>query len=121
MKTKQGKIIESKKVLDRLCKQDLPGTFAKQLFDMRYSMKKAYEFQEEQEEKIFDKYSPVSNGDGSFRFDPPENLQNFLKEINELAELDAEIDAEPIKMKMIDELKISGDDIEHLSTFITFE
>lgn len=97
MKMNLGDLIAIRKVLDRYFNSDLKISAALKLSrvmdKLMPEVNKAAEF----EKKIFDKYKSNS---GKYKNQlPPGKKEKFLKERNELLELEIEIEFDPIKIK----------------------
>lgn len=128
---KQGAIIAACHALDKIMNQDLSLAMAKQVFDMREKLQPNWDFQVMQERKIAVKYPHVNPANASVSYDTGNSemekerlaeLDSFLKELNDLADMDQDLSVEPIILRISEEnIKIAGKDIKALQGFITFE
>lgn len=112
--------------------QRTSGRVAKKIFDLMNKLKPLWEFQTQEEQKLFEKYpfldpQTMRLNLGDSEMDADEKLQ-LTKEIKQAfdelsgAELD-EKEFEPYKFEIDlenEDLKLSGEDIANLSPFVTF-
>ena len=128
---KQGLIIAACHALNKIMNQDLSLAMAKQVFDMRESLQPNWDFQVMQERKIAAKHPHVDLATASVSYDTGNSemekerlaeLDSFLKEMDDLAEMEQDLSVEPIILRSSEEnIKIAGKDIKALKGFITFE
>ena len=128
---KLGKIIAACHGLDKIMSQDLSLPMAKKVFDMREKLQSSWDFQVMQERKIAEKYPHVNpanasvsydNGDAEMEKERLAELDSFIKELTDLAEMEQDLSVEPIVLRSSEEnIKIAGNDIKALKGFITFE
>lgn len=128
---KQGAIIAACHALDKIMAQDLSLPVAKKVFDMREKLQPSWDFQVMQEKKIAGKYPHVNPMTGTVTCDNTNaeeekerlaELDAFLKDLSDLAEMEQDLSVEPIVLRISEEnIKIAGKDIKALKGFITFE
>ena len=123
---KQSTIIKAYKVLNKLYGEDLPLPVSYKLYKLRNLLAPQWNFQNEKERDVFDKYHPIVNSDGTLHFDNDESRTAFTKEYTELcntmADLDADIgEVNKFTVKLSDGIKLSMEDIDALQDFIDFE
>ena len=131
MKVKQGTVVMAYKALDKIMAQNTTLPVSKKTFDMQRKLQPAWDFQIREEEKIAARHPNVNAGTDSVQF--PSNdeeikkerlaeLDSFVKEIEELSEMEAEIEIEPFTIYMSAEtIRLPGNDIKALQGFVDFE
>lgn len=118
---KQGKIIKAMKALNILAAQALPIKTACAVHRMRVALRPAWEFQQEEEEKLFSRLHPTFNSDGNLDFKTPKDAQEFREKMKELEEMEAEgIAIQPITVATVEGIRLSAYDIEALDGFVNF-
>ena len=133
MIVKQGAIVKAYKSAMDLNKQKISsGKIAKQIYELVNKLKPTYDFQLQEEEKIFEEHPNFDIRIGGIRImnqnDPIEKQQanseakEIEKELNDLSNLDVDLDFDifDIDLEIIPDLKISGEDIGNLEGFINF-
>lgn len=133
MIVKQGVIVKAYKSAIDLNKQKISsGKIAKKIYELVNKLKPTYEFQLQEEEKIFEAHPNFDIRIGGIRImnqnDPIEKEQanseakEIEKELNGLSNLDVDLDFDifDIDLEAIPDLKISGEDIGNLESFINF-
>lgn len=122
---KQKQIIMACKVLNKLYEKDLSLSVSYKLFRLRNMLRDQWEFQQEKESALFEKYNPTVGLDGVLDFGSKEQEESFRHEFNdlmkEMAEMDVDIgDFNKITLHLDDNLDLSMSDIDALSDFIDF-
>ena len=131
MKVKQGTVVAAYKALDKIMAQNTTLPVSKKTFDMQRKLQAAWDFEVREEEKIAARHPNVDPGNVSIQVPPNDEeikkermaeLDSFVKEIEELSEMEAEIEIEPFTIYMSAEaIRLSGNDIKALQGFIDFE
>ena len=85
------------------------------LYNLRKDLRSHVEFQKEREQVITGKYAKFADENGKIY---GENYQNYLKELEELNDMDIEWDKEKIKLPLVDGINFKT--IEALEDFIEF-
>lgn len=113
------KVITAYKVLEKMSKQTLPIKEAYALHKLRGKLKTAFDFQVEQEERLIEKLNPkIENG--SLFFQNVDDAQEWQDEMIAVGNMESDIEFEPIKISINDDLQISLDDIDALEGFVDF-
>ena len=131
MKLTQGDIIRACKALDKIMSQDTSLAVSKKVFEMRNKFQAAWDFQIGEENKIAARHPNVDPAKASVQF-PANNaeekearlteLNNFVKEMEDLGNLEQEIDVEPFSISVsLENIKMAGKDIKALQGLITFD
>lgn len=131
MKIKQSEAMKAYQSVNDLNKQKLSsGKLAKQIYDLSSKLKSAFDFQIQEEQKIFDAHPNFDQVVGGIRLEGKsyeerkqcaEEAKQIDAELKELSELDFEIDFEPFDFNLeANNVKISGEDIGNLERFINF-
>ena len=118
--TTQGSVIQAYKTLNRLCEEKMPVRLAYSLFSMRKSIESFYSFQVEREQEIFKEYV---NGMESevLTFKTDEDKEKFVKEMTDLAQMEVDVDAEPVHIPLSMDMALTADDIGNLIGFVEFD
>ena len=131
MKIKQSEAMKAYRSISDLNKQKLSsGKLAKQVYDLSSKLRSAYDFQVQEEEKIYKlhpEFDPMVGGirlegkSDEERLKSAEEIKQIDKELKELSELDFEIDFKPFDFDSeANSVKISGEDIGNLKLFVNF-
>lgn len=131
MRVKQGTVVMAYKALDKIMAQNTTLPVSKKTFDMQRKLQAAWDFQLREEEKIAVRHPNVNPGNASVQIPPNDEetkkermaeLHSFVKEIEELSEMEAEIEIEPFTIYMsVEAIRLPGNDIKALQGFIDFE
>lgn len=131
MRVKQGTVVMAYKALEKIMAQNTTLPVSKKTFDMQRKLQAAWDFQVNEERKIAARHPNVNAGTATVQFPPNDEeikkermaeLDSFVKEIEELSEMEAEIEIEPFAIYMSAEaIRLSGNDIKALQGFIDFE
>lgn len=118
---KQGKIVAAHKALLNLNEQRLSLTSAYAVYKLLKETQKAWDFQVEQEEKIFTKLKPKMEKKNNWKFATPDDAKSFADFMKELAEMESDIEIKPITIRLSEEISVTPSDINALDGFVTFE
>ena len=117
MTVKQFELIKAYKATETLKDNDhLSESVLWNLYRFRKALSPYIEYQREREKALLDKYLKYADDSGSITGEP---YQNYIKEIQEIAELGKEFDWEPIELPTVQGLTISM--MEDLDNFISFK
>ena len=120
---KQAQIIKAMKALNNLAAQALPIKTACTIHRMRVALRPAWEFQQEEEEKLLNKLQPTSDEQGNLVFKTPQEAQKYRDLLKELGAMEAEgITIQPVELPMstLDGIQITANEVEALEGFVTF-
>lgn len=127
---KQKEAVQAYLSLKKLNEQDLSLKVAKKVFDLFIKLRKAWDFQVQEELKIHERYPEIDPTTSSIKFTNVEErdkaleiIKKFNADADDLGNLEFEIEFKPFTIVMDGEpnVKLSGSDISNLSPFITFE
>lgn len=128
---KQADIIKACIALDKIMRQDTSLTVSKKVFDMRNKLQNAWKFQVAEEGKIAARHPNVDPVKSSVQYSINneeekeariQELNSYVKEMEELGNMEQDIDVEPFSISVSQEdIKMAGNDIKALQGFITFE
>lgn len=120
MKIKLSQVVSSQEALKTLSTKLLPAKIAYKIQkNLRLLEPETTQYEKLRSQLIMEKYGEEEvEGSGEFRV-PPSNLAEFLKELNELLELEIEADIQ--KVTLPDTFEISTADIYALSWMINME
>lgn len=130
MKLTQGAIIKACKALDKIMGQDTSLMVSKKTFEMRDKFQPVWNFQIGEEQKIAARHPNVDPAKASVQF-PANNaeekearlkeLDEFIKEMEELANLEQEVEVEPFSISIsLENIKMAGKDIKALQGLVSF-
>lgn len=117
---KQSKITQACKVLNSLSEQRLPLPISYKIMKLRKALQTAWEFQIQEEQRIFSLFPPESIEDNHYKFKTPEDAQGFKDAFDELAEMENDIEFTPLNLPLMNEMSLSAKDIEALQDFVFF-
>jgi len=116
---KQNVCINAYKALDVLTHANFDGTTAFKIFKLRKALKEIYDFQAEEEKRIFADYGASFNEDGSIVLEDMEKAEEFVAKITEMSEIEHdEIIPVSIPARCFD--NISVEEMEKLDGVIEF-
>jgi len=128
---KQTEIIKACIALDKIMSQDTSLAVSKKVFDMREKFQKAWNFQIAEEGKIAARHPNVDPAKASIQYSVNneeekiarlQELDSYVKEMEELGNLEQEIEVEPFSISAsLENIKIAGNDVKALMGLITFE
>ena len=128
MTMKQINIVNAYQPITKLNSQDLDGYTAKKIYDLMLKIKPLFDFQVQEQNKIYAKHPNLNIEKMGFDIDPnnpnskleaEEEAKEIEKELNELAEIEQEIEFERFEVPL-GKVQLSGKDIGNLSDFIDF-
>ena len=120
-------------ILSKMSGMQFQARDAYRIFRLLKSLEPAYEFGVKREREMVGKYNGVVEQDGSIRFihgedaesqrTGEENMRGFVREINELHDMDIDCDFEPITLSYdaFGEQTITPREIALLDGFVSFE
>lgn len=126
---KQAQIIRAMQALNNLAAQALPIKAACAIHRMRVTLRPAWDFQHEEEEKMLARLKPTFDQAGNLDFKTPDDAQEFRDKIAELGEMDAEGNTLPggntiqpvaLPVRTLDGIQITANEVEALEGFVTF-
>lgn len=118
---KQSTIINAYKVIQKHRQDQLPLDVSLAFFKVKKMLDDQWEFQLEKENELIEKYHPTRKENGDLVFDPPENMDKFIEEINAIGDLDIDLDYKKVDAKFGNKIELSVDEIEALEEFMNFE
>ena len=131
MKLKQGDIIRACKALDKIMVQDTSLAVSKKTFEMRDKLQPVWSFQISEENKIAARHPNVDPVKASVQFSANneeekksklQELDSFIKEMEELGNIENEVDVEPFSISISQEnIKMAGKDIMALRGLVSFD
>ncbi len=126
----QKDAVQAYLAVKKLNEQDTSIKTAKKVFDLFTKLRKAWDFQVQEELKLYERYpeiDPISHGI-KFKSVPErekalEIINKFNADADEIGNVEFEIEFEPFTINSDNEagIKLSGSDISKLSAFISFE
>ena len=131
MKIKQNIAMKAYVSVKDLNQQKLSsGKVAKQVYELTNKLKPAYDFQIQEEQKIYASHPDFDPSIGGIRLEnktdeekklATENIKKIDTELKDLANVDFEIDFEKFDFDLAqNSVRISGEDIGNLDMFINF-
>lgn len=122
---KQSKIIEVCKILKQLENVYMPLSMSYKFYKLSKALAPNYEFQEQQELKLFDEYE-AKYDNGVITFANKDDAPMFYQKFNELINMDVELDESvakmlPVRIAVSDGFSIAAKDIRALEGFVEFE
>ena len=130
MNMKQSKCVQAYKALLKIMNQDTSLPTARKVFELSRKLQPAWEFQLNEERKIFERHPDIDPSNGSVTYETGNKeqeekmlneLNDFDKEMKELGDMEQTIEAEPFVIFEEENIKIAGKDIQSLEDLITFE
>ena len=122
MKTIQGKAIRAYKTIDRMRKQALKSTVARDLFLLRQALTPVYQFQADREKQLIEEVGgTINEKTGSVIITDDESRKRFFELMADLASMETDIIWDPKTIHVADLGEISVDDLESLTDYIMFE
>lgn len=116
---KQSQMVNAYKVLENLSKQTMPIKTAYAVHKLRGKLKPAFDFQVEREEMLVEKLNPEFK-DGRLVFKTVDDAQEWNDEMTAIADIDSDIEFEPITATMTDDMRLTPNDVEALDGFVNF-
>lgn len=118
---KHGKAVKAYKAILRLSGQALTLRDAYALHGLKKALAGAWEFQLEQERAIIDRLGAEITADGNLEFRAVDEAEEYRAKMRELADMEAQDDVSPVKIKLQDGIRISVHDMEALEGLVKFE
>jgi len=119
MKMKVIKAVEGYQALKRIGKNAFPYKTAKAMYDMRKLLENQFEFYQEQEKTLIEKYGGKPGEDGAVSFPDILHKLGFLKERQEMDQSEIDLEITPVNVREDSLIEISPDDIEVLEGLVT--
>ena len=113
---KQIKLVNAYKATEDLAKVNFSKDDQWKIYCFRKALRPHIEFQEEQENKLVEKYKPYADEQGIVS---GKEYIDFLNEKRELNDMDVEFEAEKIELPLVDGIIFKT--IESLEDFIEFK
>ena len=118
---KQQKIVQAYKVLETVSKdKEIPSDISYIFYKVRKLLQPQWDFQKEEEQKIFEKYTPKFENEKLVFLDS-EKAKQFTEEITKLAEMDIDLGKfEKIDFHPDPRVKLSAEDMDCLEEFLNY-
>lgn len=116
---KQGNIVAAYKVVNKLCQMSLPIKTSYELCKLKRAMQPVWDFQVDEERKIFDKYAPEPEENGNFKLKSEEEAIAFGEALKQLNDMEVE-DIAGIEIPICEDIQISAAELESIDEFIKF-
>ena len=110
--------LQQTKSLAKLLKQDIPSEDAISLYTLVKQFEDALKYFENKRVELVAEYGDPQDGTDEFTIKDEKKLEQFNKEINKVLDEQIETDFEPIDAEKFEDVKISVDDLETLSSVI---
>ena len=118
---KQNQVVRAYKALKKLANQELPIKISCKIHRLMVSIRPAWDFQLNEEEKILRRLNPQTMENGVLQFNSPEDAKEFRDKLDEIGSMDADdMDLHPIQIPIPDGAVISANDLEALEGFVDF-
>lgn len=127
---KQVQIIKAMQALNSLAAKALPIKEACAIHRLRVQLRPAWEFQQEEEDKLLSQLQPTLNEQGEMVFKSTQDAQKYRGLLKELGAMDAEgntlpegFTIQPVALSVcaLDGIQITANEVEALEGFVTFE
>lgn len=118
---KQSKIISAYKALVSLSDLKLPAINAWRLYRLKKALYDQYAFQTEQEKALIKETQATVQKDGSVLFASEDDRKKFLNRMGELANMEVDIEFEPVVLRFDDVPAISLNELDSLDGFIIID
>lgn len=130
MTIKQSEAVKAYQSIQGLNRQKFnSGKIAKKIYELTMKLKSAFDFQLQEEEKIYSKYPDFDPMIGGFHIGKDDenrekkisDVKEINKQLKEIADLDFDLDFEPFDLDLeIYNVQISGEDIGNLQKLVNF-
>lgn len=119
----QYKIINAYKALTTLGSANIPLKTAYKIFMLKKKIEPIFIFRMEKEKALLSELHGTVDENGTIHFNEMADAVKFRNAVDELNELEAEIDFEPISVSLeqMSGINMKPNDIEKLEGFIEFE
>lgn len=114
----QEQIVKAYKTIQKYETRELPLDISLAFFKLKKALTDQWEFQLNEEQKIFEKYPAKQNESGSLTFETTEAQEGFAKAIQELSEVESMEDFKKIPVEIGDRMNLSINDLEALDEFM---
>lgn len=111
--------VKAHKAITGLSGKQLPVADAMKLFKLKKSLQQAREFAEEEEKKLFDRFSPKAE-DGFFHFASDEDAKAFTLGMKDIHDAEYDLSASVPVVISAEGLTLTVEDLEDLDGFVTF-
>lgn len=120
---KQYQVNRAYGALNKLSEMQLPIRDAHKVFMLAQQLKSNYDFEIEQEKKIFERNHARFMPNGEMVFDDEQDAIRFKDEMTELGNIDVDLDIQPVTISIdsLDGYTMTPSDIMALSGFVDFE
>lgn len=118
---KQGTLVQAFKALNSIYRQRLPLPISFKVRKLREELKPAMDFQIDEENKIISEMGLDVDFTGRIIFPNDEAARTYNQKAKEIADLDSDVEFHPIELPLLEDLRISGADVETLEGFVTFK
>lgn len=117
----QEQLVSAYKALTRLYHQQLPLHASRRILKLRNQIRPAMDFQIAEENKLIEAMGLHVDPTGRIDFPDEKTAEAYTSRINEIAEMeDNDTDFDPVELPLLDNMVISGADIDALEGFIKF-
>lgn len=118
---KQIQLVEAYKTLKKMANIPMDITTSFKLMKLKKRLEEYYQFEEQEEMKMFNEFHGELINDGrSMQFPTQEDANAFSKKWQELKDMEVEIEIEPIPVMLDQDIRLTIQDMEALDGFIQF-
>ena len=118
---KQNQVIRAYNAMKKLANQELPIKISCKIHRLMVSIRPAWDFQLNEEDKILRRLNPTTLENGALQFNSPEDAKEFRDKLDEIGNMDTEdMDLHPIQLPIPEGALISANDLEALEGFVEF-
>lgn len=117
---KQGNYVSAYKAIQNIQTLRMPVDLALAFFRVKKNLQDQWDFQLQEEQKIFSKYH-VTQGQNGLQLEDPKKQEAFMKELRKLSELEIDGNVEKVSVKIDGRIEMSVEDIEALSEFMNIK
>ena len=120
---KQSKIMSAYQAIEKIKNKDkeYPLNITYTLFKVKKMLQDQWDFQLEEEKKIFNQFSPEVQENGDYKFESREKAQEFTDKLAELGNMEVDLKITKPKIKLSEQIDLTLGEIEALDEFIEFE
>lgn len=116
---KQRDVISAYKILNRLNADILPLTISFKIFKLKKALQSQFDWQIEEERKIFEKFN-VRQTESGLAPEDPNDTPVVIKQMEELGNADVDVDIDKISIPLVAEIRIAPNEFDVLEKFIEF-
>lgn len=120
IKTTMNEAFNAYLTLSRI-RSKVKGMDALHLFHLKNMLQESVDFQNEEEGKLIEEAGGVITDNGTIIIADPEKKKAYMKARKELAEMQTEVQTEPVKVNLERNPDITMEEIELLQGFVEFE